>query len=302
VNKTAIEMYIGDKTQVVSSPVGTNFKWYSRNEAVAKVNQDGLVEAIGEGATTIIVESGNDQILISVKVRIFVPTTDITLSKQLIQLFVGEKLQVFAFPVPIDASESILWTSANPNIATVTKSGIVVAQKKGKTTITASSSGITKTVSVEIPELYLCIKTGWTVEVSDEAIGAGMGKNMMIDGNYDGGQFWHSMYSPDAPLPHWAVIDMKESVEVVRIATLRRGGNADTKSLQYFIGDNPDANAGTWTKIAEGAYPSRTSDHTLTLNVAAPVSGRYLKLVLPDSFRSVYTAICEIDVWGQRYE
>jgi hypothetical protein len=96
---------------------------------------------------------------------------------------------------------------------------------------------------------------------------------------------------------------MKGQVEVVRVATLRRSGRyQDTKSVQYFIGDNPDANSGTWTKITEGAYASTSADNTLTLSVANPVSGQYLKLVLPDSFRSGLTAICEIDVWGQRYE
>jgi hypothetical protein len=89
---------------------------------------------------------------------------------------------------------------------------------------------------------------------------------------------------------------MKEPQEVARIATLRRS-NGDTRTLRYFVSDSPDLN-GDWVKIAEEAYESQeSSNHTLTLDVATPATGSYLKLVLPDLFRSVYTAICEIDVY-----
>jgi hypothetical protein len=295
VNQTSLEMYVDEEREIVSSPVSANFKWTSKNVAVATVSQTGIVKAIGEGATTIIVESDNDQKTIDVRVRVFVPTTDITLPKALVRLFEGDKVQVWAYPVPDDASESIVWTSANSSIATVNKSGIVTAQTLGITTVTASSGDITKTIEINISELYKCDKTGWTVEVSDEKPSDGGGKNMIIDGNYDGNKFWHSQWGPDTPLPHWAVIDMKASVEAGRITTQRR--NTDTKTLQYFIGDNPDANAGTWTKIAEGTY---ASNNTLALDVAEPVSGRYLKLVLPDSNRAPFTSICEVDVFGLR--
>ncbi|KAA6342734.1 hypothetical protein EZS27_009537 [termite gut metagenome] len=300
VNQTSLEMYVGEQREVVSSPVSANFKWTSKNVTVATVSQTGIVKAIGEGATTIIVESDNDQKTIDVRVRVFVPTTDITLPKELVRLFEGDKVQVWAYPVPDDASESIVWTSANSSVATINKSGVVTAQALGITTVTASSGDITKTIEINISELYKCDKTEWTVEVSDETASDGGGKDRMIDGNTDNAGYWHSQWSPsNTPLPHWAVIDMKEPIEAGRIITQRRS-NGDTKTLQYFIGNDPDPDAGTWTKIAEGAYASTTSAHSITLDVAEPVSGRYLKLVLPDSNRVPFTAICEIDVFGLR--
>jgi hypothetical protein len=300
VNKTSLEMYIGDQMQVTASPVNANFKWTSKNEAVATVNQTGLVKAVGEGLTTILVESDNEQIRIDVIVKIFIPLIDITLPIQSVVVAVGEKLQVFAYPVPDDATESISWSSANTNIVTVDESGFITAVTLGKTTVTASSGDIAKNVDVNVAELYKCDKIGWTVEaVSDESTDGG-GKDKIIDGSTSG--FWHSQYNPDAPFPHWAIIDMKTSIEVAKIATLRRSDYADTKTLQYFIGNDPDPNANTWKKIAEGAYASPSANHTLTLNVAVPVDGKYLKLVLPDSFRETYTAICEIDVWALKYD
>jgi hypothetical protein len=146
-------------------------------------------------------------------------------------------------------------------------------------------------------------KTGWTIEVSDETASDGGGKDKMIDGNYDYGEYWQSQHSPStANLPHWAVIDMKESIEIARIVTQRRNINAsiggDTKTLQYFIGDSPDPNAGTWVKFIEGAYESSAANHVLTLDAVTPLTGRYLKLIMPDTFRGQYTSICEIDVYG----
>jgi hypothetical protein len=136
-------------------------------------------------------------------------------------------------------------------------------------------------------------KAGWTIEVSDEAGWDGGGKNTVIDDNHDAGGFWHSYY--ESPLPHWAVIDMQRQNTVIEIVTLRRNG--DCKTLRYFVGDSPDPN-GAWTKIAEGAYESNTSAHTLRLEVSTFVTGRYLKLVLPDSFRDNHIGVSEVDVYG----
>jgi hypothetical protein len=149
---------------------------------------------------------------------------------------------------------------------------------------------------LSVPELSKCDKTWWSVEVSDETASDGGGKDRIIDGSTTTG-YWHSQWSPtNAPCPHWAIIDMQEPLIVARTVTARRT-NGDTKTVQYFVGDSPDADADTWVKVAEGAYASTGASHTLTLNVTKTVSGRYLKLVLPDSFRNPFTGIVEVDVY-----
>lgn len=69
----------------------------------------------------------------------------------------GETYQLSAKVLPIEATnKSISWTSSNPNVATVTDSGLVTAVSNGVTTITAKTQdgGYTATceVTVEIPE------------------------------------------------------------------------------------------------------------------------------------------------------
>jgi hypothetical protein len=300
VNKTSLNMYVGDEEQLTASPVGENFVWSSDNEEVASVSQTGLVKAISEGFSSIVVKSANDEVKIDVRIRIFVPLTDISLPNTSMKLYIGDVAQIWAYSVPDNASDvTFAWRSENPEVATVDKNGIVTAVSNGIADIIVSYGSIEKIVSVNVPKLYMLDKTGWSVTVSDEKASDGGGKDRMIDGSYTSGH-WHSQYSPNAPLPHWAIIDMKEQVEIGRIVTLRRN-NGDTKTLQYFVGDSPDVNANTWVKITEGAYASTIANHSLALDVAEPVAGRYLKLVLPDSFRDIHIAIVEVDVYGFMY-
>jgi hypothetical protein len=163
---------------------------------------------------------------------------------------------------------------------------------------TSNSNVRTQSRQVKVlggPDTVKYDETEWTIEVSS-AHTEGGGKDKVIDDNYSNSGYWHSMYSPNAALPHWAVIDMKVPLKVSKIVTQRRS-NGDNKTLQYFVGDSPNASADTWVQVAEGVYESKTANHTLTLDVTEFVTGRYLKLVIPDSFRVPFSGICEIDVY-----
>jgi hypothetical protein len=302
VNKTSLNMYVGDEVQLTASPVGENFVWSSENEEIASVSRTGLVKALSEGLSSVAVKSSGDEVKVDVRVRTFIPLTDISLSVASMRLYIGDKAQIWAYSVPDNASDvTLAWRSENPDVATVDKNGLVTAVAKGVTTLAISSGSVEKTITVSVPELYKCDKTGWSVEVSDETASDGGGKDKIIDNDYSTGGFWHSQYSGgNVPLPHWAIIDMKAPVEVARIATQRRN-NGDTKTIQYFVGDSPDADSDAWVKIIEGMYASSASNHTLTLDAAEPAAGRYLKLVITESYRSVFSAICEVDVYGLMY-
>jgi uncharacterized protein YjdB len=295
-------MYVGDEVQLTASPAGENFVWSSENEEVAGVSPTGLVTALSEGLSSVVVRSSGDEVKIDVRVRTFIPLTDISLSTSSVRMYAGDRVQIWAYPVPTNASDvKFAWQSKNPNIATVDQNGLITAVARGVTTVSVGAGSVEKTITVSVPELYKCNKTGWSIEVSDQTASDGGGKNKVIDDDYGNGGYWHSKWDGgNVPLPHWAIIDMKERVECARIVTQRRN-NGDTKTLQYFISDSPDVDSETWTKVAEGMYASKTASHTLTLDATEPVSGRYLKLVLPDSHRDVFIAICEIDVYGLIY-
>jgi hypothetical protein len=134
---------------------------------------------------------------------------------------------------------------------------------------------------------------------SDEEAVDGGGAVVLINGIYpndNANDFWQSEWRVSAaPLPHWAIIDMGVSKEIVKIDTYRRKSNTNTKSVWYYAGNDPNPNADSWIEIAKGTY---TSGDLMTLTATVSVTGRYLKIYLPDSNSVPYTSIAEIDVFG----
>lgn len=148
------------------------------------------------------------------------------------------------------------------------------------------------------PAIYEYNKSGWTViSYSDQEVSDGGGVTSLLDGNL--GNWWHSQWSDGGrPLPHWVIIDLTSAKRISRIDTWRRPGSGDAKTVQYFVSNNPDADAASWVKIAEGVF---SSGDKLTIDIPDPTitsQGRYLKLVLPDSNREPHTSIAEISLFG----
>ncbi|GHT69543.1 chitobiase [Bacteroidia bacterium] len=149
------------------------------------------------------------------------------------------------------------------------------------------------------PGEYMFDRSDWSVvSVSDETASDGGGKNTLIDG--DLGTFWHSQWDGgNAPLPHWAIIDMISPKNFFRIDIYRRAGNTDSKSVEIYIGNSADPDDASWTKIAEGQF---NSGDKLTIDIPSGINtatGRYLKVFLPDSNRDPFISIAEIYFWGK---
>ncbi|MDR2039781.1 MAG: Ig-like domain-containing protein [Bacteroidales bacterium] len=294
IDHSSATLYIDDQIQLTVSPVGDDYHWSSDNDSVATVSQTGLVTARKEGFSIISVTSGKNMATMEVTVREFVALENFILSADSIVTNTDGTYQMSIQLIPENTTENVVWASDDPSVALVTQGGVITGQYGGLTTVTVKGGNITKEIIVN--NFGLCDKYGWSVEVSDERASDGGGKDRIIDGSYSDSQYWHSSWSPNVPLPHWAVIDMTESKTVRRVFTQRRS-NGDTKDLQYFIGDDPDPDATTWTKITEGAFPSQSAPHTITLDVVEPKSGRYLKLLMQQSYRDPFIGICEIDVY-----
>lgn len=155
--------------------------------------------------------------------------------------------------------------------------------------------------SGKFPTIYKYDKKDWRVlEVSDSKEGDGDGKDALLDNNLD--TYWHSNYGDgvNAPLPHWAIIDMTSSKKIFKIDTHRRKGNRDAKTIQYYVGPNADANATSWTKIGEANFASDKDNIEILINNSSSTLslGRYLKLVITDSNNAPHMSIAEIQVYG----
>ena len=133
-------------------------KWTSSEESVATVSSDGKVTAVGCGTAVITVSSTDgsgvkSECNVTVTAK-FIPVTSITLSATEWEGREGDQLTLKATVLPEDATDkTILWSSSNESVATVSSKGIITAVGVGYTIITASASdgsGITASMFVRV--------------------------------------------------------------------------------------------------------------------------------------------------------
>lgn len=153
-----------------------------------------------------------------------------------------------------------------------------------------------KTYKTLFPTEYKFQTDDWEViAASDESSDHG-GKTTILDGKLE--TFWHSAWETGAaPLPHWVVIDMQSPRKISRIEIYRRTNNTDTKSVELFVSDQPVADTNDWKKIGGGTF---IEGDLLSVPMSTSVeTGRYLKLLLPDSNNEPHTSIAEIYLYGE---
>ena len=123
--------------------------WYSSNDAIAAVNQNGKVTAIKEGTATITAKAGDKESKCSVTVnKKVIPVERILLDKESLTLFVGNEVLLTAMVLPDDATDkTVTWKSSNTSIATI-ENGIVKGKGTGSVTITASSGNASATCTI----------------------------------------------------------------------------------------------------------------------------------------------------------
>ena len=133
-------------------------------------------------------------------------------------------------------------------------------------------------------------RTGWEATASDTH--TGQSPNNILDGNMS--TMWHSNYTGGAtPLPHWVVIDMKKPIKIYKIHTYRRtaANISDTRTIELYMSDNPEEDI--WEYIGQGTYPNNDTVGLLEI-FTNNVTTRYLKLVMPDSYRVPYANLFEV--------
>ncbi len=129
--------------------------WSSAISAVANVNAQGLVTAVGNGSTLITARAGNLTATANITVaqtagRITITPTTATLDA------IGHTIQLNANVV--DPSNSplqnplVAWSSANPAVATVNDQGLVTAVGNGSTLITARAGNLTATANIAVAQ------------------------------------------------------------------------------------------------------------------------------------------------------
>lgn|SRR5574344_507390 len=128
--------------------------WTSSDNAVAQVDQTGLVTALSAGSSTITVTANgvSATCLLTVTnseitaLAVSISPTSVTLSA------VGAKAQLTADISPTDATNvTYTWTSGDTSIATVSQSGLVTAVAAGTTSVTVkTNNGLTASATITV--------------------------------------------------------------------------------------------------------------------------------------------------------
>ncbi len=154
VTESTITIGTGETRKLeAESDTGNNkFIYQSMNEEVATVNEDGVIYGLSVGTTEIKISSAN-----GVSVNVTVNVAEVAASKLTISapsgttIKKGSTIDLTAEVWPKNATEkTIVWSSSNPNVATVTAGGSVYGKANGQATITAAVGAQSNSIVIKV--------------------------------------------------------------------------------------------------------------------------------------------------------
>ena len=176
-DRSTLQMFKGDLATILATiePYNASDKtiaWTSSNKDVATVNPSGVITAVGTGETVITAVTSDGAFLKQCKVTVTQSVTGITLAADSLELARGKSKTLKANIEPADASnKKIHWESSDPDVVTVTSSGVLRAVGAGHAVILATTEdgGYSAYCNVSV---YVAV-TGVTLSASKVSIPKG---------------------------------------------------------------------------------------------------------------------------------
>lgn len=145
-NKYSLTLYVGEAGEQLTAsilPEGSTARvtWASSNTKAAAVSPDGVVTPIAPGMSTITAEAGGRHVSATVSVLAErVRVSGVSFDETEHKIPVRGTAKLTATIAPADATvKTLIWTSDDSGIASVSRTGIVTAVSVGTTTIRATS-------------------------------------------------------------------------------------------------------------------------------------------------------------------
>ena len=170
INPVTANMTVGQKITLTAttSPeiVTEKVTWKSRNEDVAKVDNNGNVTGIGKGVVEIIAQNPGGTIQASCTVTVKINPTEIRLNYSKLVLDKNSsnipKLEATILPDTTYVNDSIAWDSSNKNVVTV-ENGNLTLIGNGEAKITVNTeNGLTATCDVTVQTSIISIAVSST--------------------------------------------------------------------------------------------------------------------------------------------
>ncbi len=211
--------------------------WSTSDEAVAKVDQNGKVTAVGGGSAVITAAAGSKSADCSVTVT--VPVESISLDRKEVALVEGETASLTAIILPDDATDkSVEWTSSNGKVAIVDTEGNITAVKEGTASITAKTGDKTAACNVTVSKKIIHVESitidrpSFNIEVGASEI---LSATILPDDATDKSLTWASTNATIAEVDQTGKVTAKAAGTVTITATTTDGGLMATCEVTVFI-------------------------------------------------------------------
>lgn len=137
-------------TPVFNHPVTATVTWASSDDSVVTV-ENGVLTAKHFGTATVTATLSNGS-QAELYVTVAPPITDLAIERSLYKIKPEHSKNLLVLMSPADSGEELIWTSSDPNIATVSSDGTVTGVNYGTCTITATGkySGLSDSCDVKI--------------------------------------------------------------------------------------------------------------------------------------------------------
>ncbi len=153
-----IELATGDSFKLNASiyPSNASIKdviWSSSDETVATIDEEGNIKGRKNGVAyvkAVTVDGGYEAIC---TVNVVTHITDMKITVGNVKMFYKETYQLKTVIMPFDVSnKDIIWSTSDPEVATVDENGLVTATGKGTATITAETvdGGLIDTCEINV--------------------------------------------------------------------------------------------------------------------------------------------------------
>ena len=143
------EVFVGATFQLqatVTSDDVVPVSWSSSDETVARVDENGNVEALSQGSATITATADGASDECFVLVGALVEAGSLTIDRESLIMDVGQRSVLRATVTPVTAS--VLWISSDSSVVQVTTDGSLTALNAGTAVITAISGTFSDTCTV----------------------------------------------------------------------------------------------------------------------------------------------------------